>query len=194
MMVKKKSGEFRLCFDGRKLNSMTKPDAYPLPFVQDVLDNLRDARYISSIDLRKAFWQIPLDEESASRTAFAVPRSGLFEFTGLHFGLRNASQTLQRLMNNIFGPEPNVLVYLDDIVITSKTFSQHMSLLRVVCRRLREANLTVNLDKCNFCHPSITYLGYIIEKSGLHTDPSKVQAIVDLARPTNSTDLYFICK
>uniref|UniRef100_A0A1Y1MIJ6 RNA-directed DNA polymerase n=1 Tax=Photinus pyralis TaxID=7054 RepID=A0A1Y1MIJ6_PHOPY len=191
VMVRKKSGEFRLCFDGRKLNAVTKHDAFPLPHVQDILDRLRDARYISTIDLKKAFWQIPLDDESGEKTAFAVPRRGLFEFTVLPFGLHNAAQTLQRLMSHIFGPElePNIIVYLDDIIMISKTFSQHISLLEEVGKRLKNAGLTINFEKCEFCKPSLKYLGYVVNKYGLHTDPDKVETIVKMPIPRNSTEV-----
>lgn len=112
---------------------------------------LRDARYISSIDLRSAFWQIPLDEGSKEKTAFAVPGRGLFQFTVLPFGLSNAAQVQQRLMDAVFGPElePHIFVYLDDIIITSETFEEeHIKLLREVASRLDNANLSVNISKC----------------------------------------------
>lgn len=120
LLVKKKDDTYRFCFDGRKLNSVTKKDSYPMPFVDRILNMLRDARYISSVDLRSAFWQIPLDEGSKEKTAFAVPGRGLYHFTVLPFGLSNAAQVQQRLMDAIFGPalEPHIFVYLDDIILT----------------------------------------------------------------------------
>lgn len=190
VMVKKKDGSLRFCFDGRQLNSVTKPDAYPLPYVSSILDRLGEARFLTSVDLKKAFWQIPLSEESCEKTAFTVPGRGLFEFTVLPFGLSNSPQTLQRLMDNIFGPEfDNVFVYLDDIVVASRTFAEHISTLTKVYERLKDANFTVNLEKCEFCRPSLTYLGYLIDGKGLRTDPAKVEAITSFPTPKNTTEI-----
>lgn len=124
LLVKKANGEYRFCFDGRKLNSVTKRDSYPLPLVDRILSMLRDAKFISSIDLKSAFWQIPLDQASKEKTAFAIPGRGLFHFNVLPFGLSNAAQAQQRLMDALFGPElePHIFVYLDDIIVISETF------------------------------------------------------------------------
>lgn len=190
VMVKKKDGSLRFCFDGRQLNAVTKRDAYPLPYVNSILDHLRDSRFLSSIDLKKAFWQIPLSKESCEKTAFTVPRRGLFEFAVLPFGLNNSPQTLQRLMDNIFGPEfHNVFVYMDDVIIASSTFSEHIATLLKVYDRLKTASLMVNLDKCEFCRSSLTYLGFLVDKDGLRTDPAKVEAIVSFPVPTTATEV-----
>jgi hypothetical protein len=99
VLVKKSDGTYRFCFDGRKLNSVTKKDSYPLPLVDRILSSLRDARYLSSIDLKRAFWQIPLEKSSREKTAFSVPGCGLYHFRCMPFGLSNAAQTHQRLMD-----------------------------------------------------------------------------------------------
>lgn len=191
LLVKKSSGEYRFCFDGRKLNAVTKHDSYPLPRVDRILSMLRDAKFISSIDLRKAFWQIPLDESSKEKTAFAIPGRGLFQFSVVPFGLCNSAQTQQRLMDAVFGPkyEPNIFVYLDDIIIVSKTFEQHLKLLEEVKERLQDANLTINIDKCEFFKTSLKYLGYVIDYKGIRTDPDKVAAMVNYPRPTTTTEI-----
>lgn len=191
LLVKKSNGDYRFCFDGRKLNAVTKKDSYPLPFVDRILNMLRDARYISSIDLRSAFWQIPLDQESKEKTAFAVTGRGLFHFNVLPFGLSNAAQCQQRLMDAICGPElePNIFVYLDDVIVVSSTFEKHIDLLNEVARRLNEANLTVNIDKCEFFRPSLKYLGFIVDKSGLRTNPEKVSAMVNFPQPRTTTEI-----
>lgn len=191
LLVKKKDDTYRFCFDGRKLNSVTKKDSYPLPFVDRILNMLRDARYISSIDLRSAFWQIPLDNESKEKTAFAVPGRGLYHFTVLPFGLSNAAQVQQRLMDAVFGPalEPHIFVYLDDIIITSKTFEEHIELLKEVASRLNNANLSVNISKCEFFRKSLKYLGFIVDELGLRTDPGKVAAMVNFPQPSNTTEI-----
>jgi Reverse transcriptase (RNA-dependent DNA polymerase). len=152
---------------------------------------LRDAKFISSIDLRKAFWQISLDESSREKTAFSVPGRGLFHFTVMPFGLCNSAQTQQRLVDALFGPEfePKIFAYLDDIIITSSTFEEHITLLNEVRERLQKANLTINLKKCEFFKTSLKYLGYVIDQDGLRTDPDKVSAMVNYPRPTTSTEI-----
>lgn len=152
---------------------------------------LRDAKYISSIDLRKAFWQVPLDESSKEKTAFSIPGRGLFHFTVMPFGLCNSAQTQQRLVDALFGPkfEPKIFAYLDDIIITSSTFEEHMSLLTEVKNRLKEAQLTINLKKCEFFKTSLKYLGFVVDYNGLRTDPDKVSAMVNYPRPTTSTEV-----
>lgn len=191
LLVKKSNNDYRFCFDGRKLNSVTKRDCYPLPHVDRILNMLRDAKFISSIDLRSAFWQIPLDDESKPKTAFAVPSRGLFQFKVLPFGLSNSAQVQQRFMDKILGPllEPKVFTYLDDIIVTSSTFAEHIEILNEVCSRLTKANLTINLDKCKFFCKSLKYLGFIVDENGLKTDPDKVQTMVNYARPRTSTEI-----
>lgn len=187
LVVSKKDGKSRVCLDSRKLNSVTKKDAYSLPYVSEILDNLRDAKYLSSIDLSKAFWQIPLNEPDRDKTAFYVPNRGMFRFKVTPFGLTNAPATQQRLVDKLFGPEFDfkVFAYLDDIVIVSCSFEEHVLNLERVLDTLRSANLTINLEKCQFFRNQLNYLGYVIDSKGLRTDPAKVQAIV--AYPTPST-------
>jgi hypothetical protein len=190
VMTRKRDNSLRFCFDGRRLNTVTKRDAYPLPFVNDILNQLRDAKFLSSIDLKQAFWQIPLTEDSCEKTAFTVPRRGLFEFNVLPFGLHNSPQTLQRLMDNLLGPKfENVFVYLDDIVIASSDFKEHLQTLYEVYQKLKETGLTINIEKCEFCKPSLTYLGFVIDRDGLRTDPQKVEAIVNFPTPRTSTEI-----
>lgn len=191
LLVKKKSGEYRFTFDGRHLNKITKPDAYPFNRVDRILSMLRDAKFISSIDLRKAFWQIPLTPESKEKTAFAIPGRGLFHFNRVPFGLINSAQTQQRLMDAVFGPkyEPKIFVYLDDIIITSSTFEEHIQLLKEVAKILKDANLTVNLEKCEFFKKSLKYLGFVVDEEGLRTDPDKITAMVNYPRPSNTTEI-----
>lgn len=191
LLVKKPNGEKRLCFDGRKLNSLTKKDAYPLPHVNHILSKLTGARYLSSIDLKAAFWQIPLEEGSCEKTAFVIPSRGLFEFVVMPFGLSNAAQTQQRLMDRVLGYslEPFVFVYLDDIIIATSTFEKHVEVLLEVFGRLKEAHLTINLEKCDFCLPSLRYLGFLLDGEGLRTDPDKVSAMLAYPRPQTTTEV-----
>ncbi|KAG7307441.1 hypothetical protein JYU34_007633 [Plutella xylostella] len=191
LVVGKKDGKPRFCLDSRKLNAVTKKDAYNLPYVSEILDNLKDARYLSSIDLSKSFWQILINEPDREKTAFYVPGRGSLMFKVTAFGLTNAPATQQRLVDMLFGPEfeLKVFAYLDDFIIISKTFEEHVSLLQRVLDKLRSANLTVNLDKCQFFRSKLRYLGYIVDAQGLRTDPEKVEAILNYPTPTTRKEV-----
>lgn len=191
LIVTKKNGQPRFCLDSRKLNSVTKRDAYSLPYISEILDNLRDAKFLSSIDLSKAFWQIPIAEKDRDKTAFYVPGRGTLRFKVTAFGLTNAPATQQRLVDTLFGPEFNlkVFAYLDDIIIVSSTFQEHVSILDNVLKKLKQANLTVNLEKCQFFRSRLKYLGYVVDSQGLRTDPEKVEAILNYPTPTSKKDV-----
>ncbi|CAB0035373.1 unnamed protein product [Trichogramma brassicae] len=132
VIVKKADGSDRFCIDYRDLNKVTKKDAYPVPNIDHILDKLRRARYITTIDLKSAYFQIRMEEASKKFTAFAVPGSGLYQFVRMPFGLCNAPATLQRLIDALFGPEfePHVFGYLDDIIIVNESFDEHMKMAR----------------------------------------------------------------
>lgn len=191
LVVGKKDGKPRFCLDSRKLNSVTKKDAYNLPYVSEILDNLREAKFMSSIDLSKAFWQIPIVKEDREKTAFFVPGRGLMHFKVTAFGLSNAPATQQRLVDKLFGPEfeLKVFCYLDDVIIISKTFEEHTKLLQRVLDKLTKANLTINLSKCKFFRNQLKYLGYVIDERGLRTDPEKVEAILNFPTPTTRKEV-----
>lgn len=191
LLVKKKDKSYRFCVDFRKLNQVSEKDAYPLPYVSAILDRLRDARFITSLDVKSAYWQIPVEENSKQYTAFTIPGRGLFQFTRMPFGLHNAPATWQRLIDQVLGPdlEPYVFVYLDDIIICASTFEKHVEILEEVLRRLQKAGLALSRDKCHFCQPEIKYLGYVINSKGLLADPDKIAAIINMPTPRNAKEI-----
>lgn len=195
ILLDKPDGSKRFIVDFRRVNAVTKRDAYPLPRVTSILDRLRDARYLSSLDVKSAYWQVPLDEASQDKTAFTIPGKGLFHFTTMPFGLHNSPATWQRLIDTVLGPvlEPHVFVYLDDIIISTKTFEHHLEILEEIFRRLKEANITLNKEKCNFCRSELKYLGYIVDREGLRVNPEKVEAIVNIPVPTNQKQVRQLC-
>ncbi|CAB0039179.1 unnamed protein product [Trichogramma brassicae] len=148
-----------------------------------ILDRLRRARYISKIDLKSAYHQVCLDDDSKAYTAFSVQGSGQYQFLRLPFGLKCAPMTFQRLMDSLFGAEvePYVFAYLDDIILVTETFEEHVSWLERVIRILLDAKLVVNRDKCEFCCQSVQFLGYVLDSSGLRIDSERVRPIHDLS-------------
>lgn len=187
LLVPKKDKSYRFCVDYRKLNAVTERDAYPLPYVSNTLDKLRDANFLTSLDIKSAYWQIPIEEASRPYTAFTVPNRGLFQFCRLPFGLCNAPAVWMRFIDQVLGPElePHVFVYLDDIIIVTPTFEKHLEVLNEVLTRIGNAGLTLNREKCLFCRDELKYLGYVVNKQGLLVDPDKVKAILEIPTPTS---------
>jgi transposase InsO family protein len=185
VMTRKKDGTYRFCIDFRKVNAITKKDAYPLPKVNYILDRLRDARFLTTLDIKSAYWQVPMDPGSKEKTAFTVPGRGLYQFNRMPFGLCNSPATWQRLIDHVLGPvvEPYTFAYMDDIVICTPDFNTHLAILKKVFGQLREAGLTLNHDKCIFGRQELRYLGYVVDKLGLRPDPEKVDAIANYPVP-----------
>lgn len=191
VMVKKPNGKYRFCLDFRKVNDVSKKDAYPLPHMNSILDKLRAARYISTIDLSQAYFQIPLERRSREITAFSVPGKGLYHFVRMPYGLTGAPATFQRLLDKLIGPEmePHAFAYLDDIVIVTPTFEEHLEWVGRVLDKIFAAGLTINPEKCEFCRSQVRYLGFIVRREGLMVDPDKVQPILDYPAPRNIKQL-----
>lgn len=183
--VDKKNGKTRICLDSRKLNEYTVKEAYPLPYITRILGRLKSTNFLSSIDLSDAFWQVPLDKESQLKTAFRIPGRGLFMYTCMAMGLCNSAQIMSKLMDMVLGCdlEPAVFCYLDDIVICTENFEEHLLMIKEVSKRLRLANLTINVDKSKFCVKRLKYLGYVLEPAGLRIDPDKIEAIIKYPAP-----------
>ena len=191
VMVRKSNGMYRFCIDFRKVNEVSKPDAYPLPNMDQILRKLQSARYISTLDLSSAYHQIPLEAESKPITAFTVPGMGLFQFKRMPFGLSNAGASFQRLIDRVIGPElePNVFSYLDDIIIVTDTFPEHLEWIRKVLKRVKEAGLTINRDKSVFGHTEVRYLGVLVNREGFRPDPEKIEPVMRYPEPRNLKQL-----
>lgn len=190
VIVRKKDGQIRLCVDYRHLNAKTRKDAFPLPRIEESLDALCGAEWFSTLDLASGYNQVPVAEGDKCKTAFCTP-FGLFEFNRMPFGLCNAPSTFQRLMERMFGDQrfQTLLLYLDDIIIFSSTVQQHLERLEMVLSRLQRQGLKANLQKCCFFQPQVTYLGHVVSKAGVSTDPAKINAVSEWRRPANVTDL-----
>ena len=185
VILRKSDETHRPCIDYRALNKVTKKDPYPLPNMDSILDKLRGAKYLSKIDLKAAYHQIPMAAGSKKYTALSVPGSGLWQFTRMPFGLTNAPMTFQRLIDALLGPELEryVFGYLDDIIVATETFDEHLKWLEVVLEKLVDARLMINEKKCEFCCSSVTYLGFILDQDGLRPDPAKIAPILEYPVP-----------
>ena len=189
VVVTKKDGGIRLCVDYRKLNQVTKFDAYPMPRVEELLDEIGNAQFISTLDLAKGYWQVPVSKEDREKTVFVSPK-GLYQFITMPFGLSGAPATFQRMMDSVLmGTEAFAGVYLDDIVIYCKTWQDHLAHLRVVFQRLEDAHLTVKMKKCVFGAEDFVYLGYRIGQGGVRPEESRIQAILDITQPKTKKDV-----
>lgn len=187
-MVRKPNGGWRATGDYRRLNSQTIPDRYPLPRIEDLLHRLHGRKVFSTIDLVRAFNQIPVAPEDVQKTAITTPL-GLFEYCGMPLGLRNASQTFQRYMDNILKDLPFVSCFIDDLIIASDTMEEHLRHLEIVFEKLIANRLWINLEKCQFAKSTVHYLGYTVDEYGYLPPQKKVQAIVDFAKPKTISDL-----
>ena len=190
LLVPKKDGELRFCIDYRKLNDVTVKNRYPLPFVQDIFDQLGGAKVFSTLDMRSGYHQVPLAEEAMEKTAFVCHR-GQFEFTRVPFGLTNAPAHYQSMMNRVLSRHigTRVMVFLDDVVVYSKDPAQHANDLEMVLKDLKAANLTLKETKCHFAKTKLDLLGYVISAEGIQAQPEKTTAIKQLPAPSNVSEL-----
>ena len=186
LFVKKRDQTDRLCVDYRALNAKTIKNKYPLPRINDLFDQLAGAVVFSKLDLRSGYHQIKIRKEDVPKTAFTT-RYGLYEYTVMSFGLTNAPATFSRLMNSVFMEylDKFVVVYLDDILVYSKSKEEHEEHLRCVLNKLRENRLYAKFSKCEFWLPQVTYLGHVISAKGIAVNPETVKTIVEWLPPVN---------
>ena len=188
VILKKKNGQFRFAVDYRKLNKVTVPMSFPLPHMESVFDAIGEcqAQYFSSLDLKSGFWQVPLSESSKHKSAF-VTQTGIYQFKRMPFGLMNSPITFQAMMSHVLRGLnwKFVLVYVDDILIFSRNFEDHLSHLSQVFERLHHAKLKLHPDKCKFAVKDIKFLGHIISREGVKVDPSKTKSVSEFPTPKN---------
>ena len=186
VLAPKKDGTWRFCVDYRRLNEITVKDVYPLPRIDATLDQLGGSRFFTAMDLTSGFWQVGMRDEDAAKTAF-ITSDGLYEFTAMPMGLANSPATFQRLMDQVLGNRrfEYALVYLDDVMVHSTSFDDHMAHLESVLECLREASLAVKLKKCSFAQSSTVYLGHVISERGIEPEPAKLDAVRELLPPTD---------
>lgn len=190
VLVRKTDGSLRLCVDYRKLNAKTRRDAFPLPRIDESLDALGGAEIFSTIDLASGYHQVAVHEKDRHKTAFVTP-FGLYEYCRMPFGLCNAPATFQRLMQSIMSDLVFhiALVYLDDLLVYSSTFTDHLERLETVFKRLKDTGLKVKVEKCHFLQPEVRFLGHQVSAQGVSADPDKVSAVEQWPTPSTLKDL-----
>ncbi|XP_013614061.1 PREDICTED: RNA-directed DNA polymerase homolog [Brassica oleracea var. oleracea] len=174
----KKDGSKRLCIDYCGINNITIKDKYPLPRIDELLDQLKGASWFSKIDLASGYHQIPIAKSDIMKTAFRT-RYGQYEFVVMPFGLTNAPAAFMRLMNEVFHDylDKFVIIFIDEILVYSRSKEEHSEHLRLVMERLRNQKLFAKFSKCSFWKREIRFLGHIVSEEGVAADPEKIQAI-----------------
>lgn len=186
VLVRRKNGQYRMCVDYRTLNKVTVRDNYPLPLIDDCLDHLADKKYFSLLDLKNGFHQVRINPASVKYTSFVTP-FGQFEYRKMPFGLKNAPSVFQRFINNIFKDliyANRTIIYMDDILIATETLDEHIEILKSILNRIKDNNLTLNLEKSKFVYSEIDYLGYTVSTKGISPNLDHKTAILNYKQPT----------
>jgi len=191
VLVTKSNGSLRFCCDFRKLNDVTIKDSQPLPRIDDTLDALSGCKWFSVLDCKSGFWQVGMTEADRQKTAFSMQGSGLWQFKVMPFGLCNAPATFERLMERVLSglTWKICLVYIDDIIVFSKTFEEHLRNLDLVFTQIHEANLKLNPEKCKLFQVEVPFLGHVISEKGIATDSKKTKAITEWPTPKTVRDI-----
>ena len=162
IVLVKKDGSLRMCMDYRRLNSVSREDAYPMPRIDDLIDKLGNAKFITTVDLNRGYWQMPVAAKDKHKTAFTTP-FGLFQFRVMPFGLNGPPASFQRMMDLVIdGMQDFTAAYLDDLVVYSDSWEDHLKHLKMMLQKLREAGLTVKPRKCQFAMDHCVYLGHLV--------------------------------
>ncbi|TYK11938.1 ty3-gypsy retrotransposon protein [Cucumis melo var. makuwa] len=190
LFVKKKDGSMRLCIDYRELNKVTVKNKYPLPRIDDLFDQLQGATVFSKINLQSGYHQLRIKDGDVPKTAFRS-RYGHYEFIVMSFGLTNAPAVFMDLMNRVFREflDTFVIVFIDDILIYSKTEAEHEEHLRMVLQTLRDNKLYAKFSKCEFWLKQVSFVGHVVSKAGVSVDPAKIEAVTSWARPSTVSEL-----
>ena len=188
ILVPKSDGSYRFCTDFRKVNSVTKTDSYPIPRVDDCIDQVGNASFVTKFDLLKGYWQVPLTDRAKEISAFVTPY-GFFNYTVTPFGMKNSPATFQRLINGVITGLEGCSAYIDDIVIASDSWEQHLSQIEAFFQRIQDANLTINLLKSEFGKATVIFLGYVVGQGKVCPVTAKVNAILEIPAPTNKQTL-----
>ena len=194
VLVTKKDGSIRLCVNYHRVNDLTLKDSYPLPRIDDSIDTLRGSKWFSTWDLASGYWQVPMDSKDIDKTAFTTP-FGLYHFTVMPFGLANAPATFERMMEQVLsGLHWEIsLINIDDIIVFSRTFEEHLVRLHQVLSRIKEANLKLSPSKCKLFRHSVEYLGHVVSQDGVGTDPKKIRGHHWMARTTQHQRCEELC-
>ncbi|XP_040278175.1 uncharacterized protein LOC120993770, partial [Bufo bufo] len=189
VLVPKKDGTTRFCVDYRRLNDKTVTDAYPMPRMDELLDRISAGKYLTTIDLCKGYWQIPLAEDAIPKSAFITP-FGLYQFRVMPFGMKNAPATFQRMVDQLLrGLQSFAGAYLDDIAIHSDTWEAHLEHVGVVLDRIRGAGLTLKPDKCHLGMGEVQYLGHRVGCGKQRPEPAKIEAVANWPTPHTKTQV-----
>lgn len=188
VIVRKKDGNPRFCIDFRKLNARMKSDKYPLPNMEEILEEMNGNRFFTTLDLFSGYWQIPMSADLKDVVTF-VCHMGAFRFEVMPFGLKNAPATFQKMMSSLLRNVPFARVYLDDIVIFSKTAEEHMKHVTIVLTIIANAHLKIKMKKCFFFQEKVELLGHFISATGIEVDPAKVEKVKNAPVPTDKTQL-----
>ena len=182
ILVPKSNGTYRMCTDYRKVNSVTKTYSFPIPRIDDCIDKVGNSKYVTKFDLLKGFWQVPLTDRAKEVSAFATPH-GLYQYKVMPFGMKNSPATFQRLVNNVICGLDGCDAYIDDVIIYSDSWNDHLQRIRNFFDRLSKAKLTVNLAKTEFCHATVTFLGHLVGQGQVKPLEAKVSAISEFPVP-----------